>query len=108
MQEEKSVLWFCCETHEKSIGFIVLYNAESCKIVTEILIAWFQRIPNVVIYDNACNLEEFISNRYAKHFQNTTFYVDAFHYKSHVNCSPTYDSGLYKEKLKNLSTYVPT
>lgn len=98
------VLWFFCGTHEKAIGFIILYNAESCKIVTETLIAWFQRAPKIVIYDNACNLEEYISNRYSKHFKDTTFYVDAFHYKSHVNCAPTYDSGLYKEKLKNVNT----
>lgn len=98
------VLWFFCGIHKKCLGFVVMYEAESCKTVCETLITWFEKAPSVIIYDNACNLEEYISNRYPKHFEKTCFFVDAFHYKGHSNCAATYNSGLYKEKLCNINT----
>ena len=49
---------FWCLTHKLAIGWAMLPSGESPAIVYETLLARFQKIPSVVIYDNACNLSE--------------------------------------------------
>lgn len=52
------VVLFWCVKHRECIGFTVLQKAESCQIIYEILSTRFKKIPNILIYDNACNLFE--------------------------------------------------
>ena len=40
--------------------------------------------PEVVIYDNACNLHQYCLNRDPNFFCNTRFYVDGLHWDGHV------------------------
>lgn len=40
--------------------------------------------PDILIYDFACQLSEFATNREPKHFENTEFYHDVFHSVNHV------------------------
>lgn len=98
------ILWFFCGQHNKCVGFVVLESSESCKTVSEIIITRFEQPPDIIIYDNSCNLEQYVLNRWPNYFQNTTFYVDGFHYKSHKNCATTYDSGLHSSVISTINT----
>lgn len=98
------VLWYFCGKHNHCLGFTILYRSESCQQVVETLMTRFSKPPKCVIYDNACNLEDFILNRYSTYFDETRFFVDSFHYKSHSNCSLSYDSGLHHDILKGVNT----
>lgn len=98
------VLWYFCGKHNLCLGFTILYGAESCKQVAETLMTRFSKPPKHVIYDNACNLEDWILNRYSAFFNDTRFYVDSFHFKCHTNCAPSYDSGLHHDILKGVNT----
>lgn len=90
------LLWYFCGTHNKCVGFSILNSAESCKIVSETIISRFDVPPEIIIYDNCCNLEEYILNRFPEYFKKTKFFVDGFHHKSHTNCANTYDSGIHQ------------
>lgn len=39
--------------------------------------------PKLIIYDNACNLQEYCLNRDPGFFANTKFCVDKFHWYNH-------------------------
>lgn len=97
------ILLFYCGEHQKCLGFTILSSAESCKIVTEIIITRFHIPPDVIIYDNACNLEDYVLNRFPNYFKNTKFFVDGFHFNAHSNCAQTYDSGMHKFMNVNTS-----
>lgn len=98
------VLWFFCGDHHKCVGFVVLDSAESCKIVSEIIITRFPIPPKNIIYDNGCNLEDYVLNRWPDYFKDTAFLIDEFHFKSHNNCAPTYDSGLHSTLICDVNT----
>lgn len=40
--------------------------------------------PDIVIYDNACNLHSYCLNREPKFFEKTWFLVDRFHWPNHT------------------------
>jgi hypothetical protein len=52
------VLLFWCLEHRECIGFTVLRSAESCKDVYEIMSTRANMLPEILVYDNACNLFE--------------------------------------------------
>ena len=88
-------LVFWCGTHRKCIGFYLLPSAESCQHVYNILVTRFTKMPRVLIYDNGCNLSEYILNRAPTLFKDTYILSDGFHWKNHVNCSSAFNSKLY-------------
>lgn len=98
------VLYFFCVEHQHCIGFVILKTAESPKLIAEILLTRFSKAPRIVLYDNACNLSEFVLNRYPVPFEGTRFFVDGFHFSSHVNCSPSYNSADHPSLTKSLNT----
>lgn len=98
------VLLFFCLEHQQCLGFIVLEQAESLKIVTETILTRFVIIPQIIVYDNSCNLESYALARYPKSFMNTKFLVDKFHFRSHSECANTYDSGRYSGILSSINT----
>ncbi|KAI6648096.1 hypothetical protein LOD99_11905 [Oopsacas minuta] len=49
----------------------------------------FKKPPQIIIYDNACNLHNTCIIREPKLFKDTTFLVDRFHWKNHC-CNPAY------------------
>lgn len=97
-------IYFFCVEHQKCIGFIVLHKPESLRIITHTLLTRFEIMPEIILYDNGCNLNEYILNRYPNEFKNTRFLVDGFHFNSHVNCSPSYDSSALPEITRSLNT----
>ena len=47
----------------------------------------FHSAPDVIIYDNACNLHAYCLNRNPKFFQKTRFLADRFHWPNHTGMS---------------------
>ena len=88
-------LVFWCGIHRKCVGFYLLPSAESCQHVYNILVTRFTTIPRIIIYDNGCNLSEYIFNRAPQMFKDTYILSDGFHWKNHVNCSSAFNSKLY-------------
>lgn len=97
-------IYFFCVEHEKCIGFIVLSKPESLKIITHTLLTRFDIMPDCILYDNGCNLNEYILNRYPYEFRNTRILVDGFHFNSHSNCSPSYDASSLPELTQKINT----
>ena len=90
-------LLFWCGVHRKCLGFYIMQSAESCKTVFSILATRFRKQPRVIIYDNGCNLSEYILNRAPIPFKDTYILSDGFHWKNHTNCSDSFNSKLYPD-----------
>ena len=88
------IILYWCANHRICLGFSILSNAESCEMVFTTIVTRFPVIPEVIVYDNACNLSEYCLNRNPALFKSTTFLCDAFHYQGHVNCSHSFNSAL--------------
>jgi hypothetical protein len=88
--------WFC--GHGFSYGYALLWwRSDRCCNRSHILVrgegrndpfsvlkTFFEEPPDVVIYDFACALEEYASNRDPVWFKNTLFLVDRFHWRNHT------------------------
>lgn len=98
------VLLFYCVEHEVCIGFVVLSNPESPKIAYEILATRFPVLPEIIIYDNGCNLSEYILNRTPYLFRRTQILVDAFHFHSHISCASTFSTETNYKISQHLNT----
>ena len=88
-------LLFWCGEHRKCLGFYVMSAAESSKTVYTILATRFPKQPRVIIYDNGCNLSDYIMNRGPLPFIDTYILSDGFHWKNHTNCGASFNSKLY-------------
>jgi hypothetical protein len=100
----EGVMLYYCGLHSKCLGFTVQDSQETPRTVYEIVTTRFDRPPEFIVYDNACNLSEYCLNRVPHHFRYTQFMVDGFHFKSHSNCATTFDSGEYKSLFKRMNT----
>lgn len=98
------VVFFYCVDHNKCIGFIILGKSESPKIITQFMLTRLENMPDVIIYDNCCNLCEYILNRIPKPFENTRFMVDGFHFESHNNCSNSFNTSDHPGITKTINT----
>lgn len=87
------------------VGFDELYRSESCfvtlwhlfKIIGLIDVNYYQYLPRIIIYDNACSLFIYFWNRYLKtetnrrilktssseFVSNCSFFIDRFHQPNH-------------------------
>lgn len=80
--------WFC--QHGVCYGAYVIPTAEGRNEAYSFLTGYFAEAPQVVIYDFACNLQEYCLNRAPSFFQNTLFVIDKFHWQNHTSCSLGY------------------
>jgi hypothetical protein len=99
-----TVLFWCAE-HRHCIGFLVLTAAESVRHVFEVFVSRFKEMPKVIIYDNGCNLHEYVLNRDPRPFINTLIMSDGFHILDHKNCALTYNPNRY-QFLEEISSVV--
>jgi hypothetical protein len=95
-------LLYWCGEHRKCLGFYILPSHESLfqvidllKKVYSIFVTRFRRMPQIIIYDNGCNLSDYILNRSPLLFANTIVLSDGFHWKNHDNCTIAYNSNAY-------------
>ncbi|XP_062580159.1 uncharacterized protein LOC134242143 [Saccostrea cucullata] len=94
---------FC--PHGICYGFEVMECAESPNRPFSLLKTRFEEPPDVIIYDNSCNLHNYALNRDPAYFSNTLFVVDALHWDNHTACSQGYRAHSYP-LLKNLNTQI--
>jgi hypothetical protein len=97
------ILVYCVE-HSNCIGFIVQNQPESPRVVYELLLSRFRVPPKIVMYDNGCNLHEYVLNRAPVFFKDTYFLVDGFHANSHKNCMAAYDTTKYLNMCRGLNS----
>ena len=72
-----------------------MHEGESARSVFEVLYTRWPTAPEVVVYDNACNLAIYAHMREAYLFKDTTFVIDRLHQHAHHQCSPVFDFNLY-------------
>lgn len=72
-----------------------MHEAESARSVFELLYTRWPTAPEVVVYDNACNLSIYCDLREPYLFRNTTFVIDKLHKWNHKQCSPAFDFNNY-------------
>jgi hypothetical protein len=90
-----TILYWCAE-HRCCLGFTVLQSAESVRQVFEAITVRFKEMPKVIIYDNGCNLHEYILNRAPELYDETLILCDGFHFRHHKNCCTQYNSREYR------------
>jgi hypothetical protein len=83
---------FCACGH--MYGFHEILNAEGRKDAYYVLRYLMKEAPKVVIYDFACQLEEYCMARDPEYFKDTVFLIDHFHTYNHT-CSRIYKISAY-------------
>jgi hypothetical protein len=61
------------------VGFNAMHEAESARSVFEVVFSRFPTAPDVIIYDNACNLSQYCHTRESYFFRDTCFVIDKLH-----------------------------
>lgn len=85
------------------VGFNAMHEGESARSVFEVLYTRWKVAPEVVVYDNACNLAIYAHMREAWFYRDTTFVVDRLHQFAHHQCSPAFDFNLFKDLYRRNS-----
>ena len=67
------------------------------------LLFFFFQAPEIVIYDNACHLQEYCLSRAPEFFKQTIFLVDRLHWYNHTSCSQGHNINLYPS-LRNINS----
>ncbi|XP_067949054.1 uncharacterized protein [Watersipora subatra] len=91
--------------HAVCYGFEIMDNHESPNTPFTAIRTRFTAAPEVIVYDNACNLHKYAINRDPGFFAKTKFLVDGFHWGNHTGCTTGYNSGCYIQ-YKDLNTQV--
>ena len=92
-------------------GFVyasfIIKEAEGRKETFAFMTQYLKRAPEYVIYDNACNLQDYCLSRAPLFFALTTFLVDGFHWRNHKACSVGYMIKSYEDsRLQALNTQI--
>lgn len=85
------IIIFSCLDCRCTLGFSLLTHAEGPTQVLETIVARFEHIPELIVYDNACNLASSAMKHFPALFSRTIFMVDKFHSAGH-KCSPLFQA----------------
>ena len=58
--------------------------------------------PSVIIYDNGCNLHQYILNREPVHFKSSWLLVDRFHWPNHTGNLMMYRHATFREEISSI------
>jgi hypothetical protein len=97
-------LW--CQ-HLVCLGFHKIPKAEGRNDVFSSLYVYFEKAPEVVVYDFACQLGEYSMAREPEFFKDTLFVIDEMHAKGHSACSQASFSSNYMQcstRLQEVNT----
>ncbi|KAG5263916.1 hypothetical protein AALO_G00270060 [Alosa alosa] len=86
---------FC--KHGVCLGFSIMEQVESVNVPFSILRSRFTKCPEVVIYDNACQLHTYTFRRDLQFFNKTCFLVDHLHWRNHSGCNAGYQLDVYPQ-----------
>ncbi|XP_041931359.1 uncharacterized protein LOC121694974 isoform X1 [Alosa sapidissima] len=84
---------FC--KHGVCLGFSIMEQVESVNVAFSILRSRFTKCPEVVIYDNACQLHTYAIRRDPQFFNKTWFLVDRLHWRNYSGCNAGYQLDVY-------------
>ena len=73
--------------HLICLGFHKIPQAEGRNDVFSALYVYFEKAPEIVIYDFACQLSAYSMSREPQFFKDTCFAIDEMHAKGHSACS---------------------
>jgi len=94
---------FCFDCNRLT-GFHAMTTSESPRTVFDLLLTRWEEQPDLVVYDNACNVHRFALKREPYLFRDVSFVVDATHWSGHVMCSGSYNSSVQRSKCKDVNT----
>jgi len=94
-----------CKEHGKLVGFHAMKYAESERTVHNLIYSRFPSAPEIIIYDNSCNLHKFVMFREPQFYLDTIFVLDRLHENSHGTCSPVYAPDKYIQ-LRQTNTQI--
>jgi len=80
------LLAFWCP-HLVCLGYHAIPKAEGRNDVFSGLYCFFEKAPQIVIYDFACQLSTYCMSREPEFFKDTIFVIDEMHAQGHVGCS---------------------
>ena len=85
--------------HGICIGFQLMDVPESPRTSFDLLVRRFgDNMPRLILYDNACHLQQYAMKREPKRFKNTRFMIDRMHSKNH-KCTEGYSMRTYSKDL---------
>ena len=87
--------------HRICLGFHIIPTAEGRNDVFSAILTHWPKAPEVIVYDYACQLQEYCLAREPTYFRNTVFLVDRLHVKNHTKCSECFDMGEYHQSGSN-------
>ena len=73
-------------THSIAYGFHCIPSAEGRNEVFSAIFTRWEKVPEVVVYDFACQLAPYCLLREPEFFSNTRFLIDTFHSDNHTKC----------------------
>ena len=76
--------------------FALMPQAESPKLIFQLLYCLWKKPVGALGYDNNCTEETYILNREPWFFRFTRFFIDWFHFRGHTHCSDNYNSKFYE------------
>lgn len=96
------IMAFWCE-HGVCLGFHMMSGAgESPADVMRAILSYWDKAPDVIVYDRACELMHYCHRREWEFFKNITFLVDEFHTYGHTKCSKVHSMKSFKQGRSHL------
>jgi len=89
-------------THSVCYGFHCIPIAEGRNEVFSAIYTHWEKAPDTIIYDFACNLQPYCMTREPDFFADTTFLIDLFHSSGHTKCGKACFLSNYTETDANL------
>ena len=86
---------FWCK-HRVCVGLHVIPKSEGRNDVFSGILTHWEKAPEVICYDYACQLMEYCITREPEFFKNTLFVVDRLHIHNHTKCSEAFDMRTYQ------------
>ena len=83
-------LFTCLCEHGFVYASFIIKQAEGRNEPFTFMTCYLKKAPEVVIYDNACNLQDYCLSRAPMFFRETRFFVDSFHWLNHESCGVGY------------------
>jgi len=80
-----------CIWCKRLVGYQVLKFTESSRTLFDLILTRWDRPPDIIIYDNACNMHKFCLSREPEYFKDVMFILDRLHVAGHVKCCLSYD-----------------
>ncbi|KAL2092706.1 hypothetical protein ACEWY4_012504 [Coilia grayii] len=85
--------------HGECLGFAIMEQVESVEVPFRILRTRFQKCPELVVYDNVCQLHTYALRRDPHFVKDSRFLVDRLHWRNHSGCSEGYNLDAYPQNM---------